>query len=851
MDSSQPSTTRRALGIFAALLFWIWNLVFLSFGLFGALPYALSAGDWGLALPVLVLSLVPFVALALGFRRGPTERVRLLYGFEAPLVAIAALRFFAVQEVSLAVGLSFGALALCAAAQLWTVLRAPPRNLVLHTASLAVGAWVALMASLYALPLGWMTLEGFFAFEWFGEVSRAIIQSQGAAAVGFAAGVALFLATATLWLAAPFALSALLYQGFHRAYSAAGRARLVTVGLTVGLLTAGFTLSAQQDPGATLKLAEDQSPEQLDDRMDPDLQEALVDIYTADRRYFGVVGREGLLGDLYAKAFKIEEETQKALLKVHDALAAPFLYGGAEPSTDRRRAAEAFREVFDGDIARRPEAIDVRRRAGGWRGRGFNAHPSNVRLEAQALTVEPHGGWAQVELRETYLNMTRFPQEVRYDFSLPANAVATGLWLGTPEAPRHFVGAVSPRGAARKVYEAQVRRSLDPALLEQLGPRQYRLRVFPVPACFQKPCAEHAKRMVMTLRYVTLPEAGRWPLPRLIDRRNVHWTPASRRTLAERDFEAEAWMPAGPEAPERSRVEARVGDHRVVGEPVESQPAPEGRRIAVIVDRSWSMRAHRESLEAALLRLSEIDGVRAFTTAAPASGLQPRESAPAAVDLEAFPAVGRISLPEMLAQAPGSWDAVLVLTDGSGLETLPPQPPMGGAQGPLWLVHLDGDLPAAYPDSIHDRLRRAGGVTTSVDEALACIVQPDRFGGMRWRIEADPAPVDAPPGLAALAAAQVVREHARAEAPLADLHALAKAHNLVSPWSSLIVLVNEAQWKQLAEAEAQSDAFERKPTPASGLESTPFGLSGTPEPATWALILLALGLYTQRERLLA
>ena len=64
---------------------------------------------------------------------------------------------------------------------------------------------------------------------------------------------------------------------------------------------------------------------------------------------------------------------------------------------------------------------------------------------------------------------------------LPALRPITGLWLGASseiaEADR-FV--VAPRGAAQQVYRAQVQRRIDPALLEQVGPEQYRLRAFPI-----------------------------------------------------------------------------------------------------------------------------------------------------------------------------------------------------------------------------------------------------------------------------------------------------------------------------------------------------------------------------------
>jgi hypothetical protein len=65
-----------------------------------------------------------------------------------------------------------------------------------------------------------------------------------------------------------------------------------------------------------------------------------------------------------------------------------------------------------------------------------------------------------------------------YYFSLPESAVITGVWLGdSPDRNQRYEYTVAPRGAAQAVYRNEVRRNMDPALVEQIGPRQYRLRV--------------------------------------------------------------------------------------------------------------------------------------------------------------------------------------------------------------------------------------------------------------------------------------------------------------------------------------------------------------------------------------
>ena len=90
------------------------------------------------------------------------------------------------------------------------------------------------------------------------------------------------------------------------------------------------------------------------------------------------------------------------------------------------------------------------------------------------------------------------------------------------------------------------------------------------------------------------------------------------------------------------------------------------------------------------------------------------------------------------------------------------------------------------------------------------------------------------------------------------MHSLAKTFKVVTPYSSMIVLVDEAQREQLKAAEAKSDRFERKVE--SGKENltkpnNPFNVSGTPEPEEWLLLgvgaigLLAVFLRQRRAKI--
>lgn len=77
-------------------------------------------------------------------------------------------------------------------------------------------------------------------------------------------------------------------------------------------------------------------------------------------------------------------------------------------------------------------------------------------------------------------NQTTTNQEVIINFETPSKyTVITDLLLGLNS---ELVWQISPRWAARKVYEDSLRRNTDPALIEKVGLNTYNLRIFPIPS---------------------------------------------------------------------------------------------------------------------------------------------------------------------------------------------------------------------------------------------------------------------------------------------------------------------------------------------------------------------------------
>ncbi|MEL6931369.1 MAG: PEP-CTERM sorting domain-containing protein, partial [Cyanobacteria bacterium J06600_6] len=80
-------------------------------------------------------------------------------------------------------------------------------------------------------------------------------------------------------------------------------------------------------------------------------------------------------------------------------------------------------------------------------------------------------------------------------------------------------------------------------------------------------------------------------------------------------------------------------------------------------------------------------------------------------------------------------------------------------------------------------------------------------------------------------------------------------NSIVTPYSSMIVLVNDQQREQLKAAEAKADRFDREVETGTEQLDTPFNpfesneVSGVPEPDVWILLgLVAIALFVLFRR---
>lgn len=232
-----------------------------------------------------------------------------------------------------------------------------------------------------------------------------------------------------------------------------------------------------------------------------------------------------------------------------------------------------------------------------------------------------------------------------------------------------------------------------------------------------------------------------------------------------------------------------------------------------------------------------------------------------------------------------TYDAIIILTDGTGYALGETDVAVPLLDVPVWMVHLGGNFPLGYDDPTLEALQASGGgVAGDVDEALTRLavslnglpnvltndILGDILDGYVWmsmstQEATDVAPdavVHAPSAdFAALAARRLILgEMQRLRGDLQDpeildgLHAIALEYDIITPYSSMIVLVSKQQENLLKELSEDADRFMRE-TEAVG-ETVPEAvpLTGVPEPEEWLLLAIVTGMlgwyvYNSRARL--
>ena len=896
----------------------------------------------------LLIVLLPFISFCIGlwWRKEPRKLLALFYVVQAPLMLLIVIRLFFLRQLIAPHIFLFGVAMVGLAAYLtrlfWPNLKANWIRYLALSALLLLTCYLAVWALFFILPLTAFLVGGLIGFvrslftysfwsNWF-DWPNWSNWLESWSWMGWAQlplwvlGNILFIYSLTLFVGLPVVA----IRHYYRAWREEGQGLRQKIGsnrpiifatlLTTILLITLFLLTNRQPQHyAFNRLSQPPiSAEQAHTLQTeaPRLKRGLLNAYLARHRYFSADNDLWFIADLWlgalggydyrlpeeAQAYRRDLSNQVALL--HNRFAIPLYYQsydkenqktnwsffGQDVSEEAVKSAELYQTYFDAPITQgeKEEVVravrstwDVNQSAENWR----MVDDREVWMAKQTVTLEEHDNWAKIELHEQYVNQTIQNQEVMYYFNLPETAVLTGLWLGnTPEKSEAFVYRVAPRGAAQQIYQEQVRVRRDPALLEQIGPRQYRLRIFPIPARENRYTKDNVWEidegvpLYLWLTYHALPTPDGWPLPQLSYQQNIFWNNESERTIIGRAFTEEAWLPrtipATTNEPQLSwqRLDFDNGQTLLTRPitPAELPTLSADTRLAVILDRSGSMEPHRAKVAEALQTLQErgFGSADLYLTATSVHGEAARRTTIDNFTPDDLFFFGGQNAIELLIQFDTlrqnqQYDALLVLTDSRGYELGESELNPPSQLPPVWMVHWGG-LTYGYDDKTLELIQASGGgAETELEAALQRLAvglsgeraQRDVVDGYVWEwhetAKLDPTlPMQVNEAMRPFAARRLIlaemvrqRDHLDQLESLDFLHALAVENSIVTPYSSMIVLVNEAQNRRLDELEQQADRFEREHEEIAATDSM---LTGVPEPHEYLLMGLGVTFFAYR-----
>lgn len=381
--------------------------------------------------------------------------------------------------------------------------------------------------------------------------------------------------------------------------------------------------------------------------------------------------------------------------------------------------------------------------------------------------------------------------------------------------------------------------------------------------------------MHLWLTYKVLQQDGSWKLPVLQEKRNLFWTSGTQRSVNGKWVRAkDQWLPDSLKADGAESVTHQMplswgGNVLAVPYGQDKLQLPQGKRFALVLDGSYSMNHHQPEinqtfkwLEQNVLQQNQAD---LYLTAT--DPIKPQRWDNIQIfDPKTIQFYGSMEPRTMLSQflelrQDRAYDGVIFITDPGSYELSQDQKAVLDFPEPLWFVHLGG-LQMAYDDATLQAIQDSGGgIGTSLEEVAYRLGTQPTLGentsflnltdGYAWFLSQTPnATASTDEGFYPVNTRQWIAQLGEAVKPgelsqLDTIHALAKDQEIVTPYSSMLVLVNDAQRTALKNAEQQGDRFNREledqqlPQPSSALESN---IMGVPEPEEWLLIAVALGL---------
>jgi putative PEP-CTERM system integral membrane protein len=945
-------------------IYWGYNTVYLIFLalISSLLMSSFFMSDiivpWHVVVTAYLFIVTPIIFVILGLmkpiRQHPARLMKLFFGAEIPIISLIVLRLFVVRQMTPVVGLFFLSLTVGIIGLLVKVflkkikqknLRANHKLrlslLLSQEMALSFFAYLGLL-SIFFLPIIIAALlKLIFEVEWT-YLIEIILVTRGLVIFQTAFFLVLFSLTVGFILIAPIMAAITFFRSFKeelRKCRSIFKSKLVIITASafavvyflvmVGLSTQVKTNSYADDINKLSSINDFNQKQVLAQKLikkEKKIKKSLVKTYLARYRYLGD-DNANILEVGYGETIGFNDSLANAIQSWFNTTARPFMYKG-NIKEDRQLATKNYKQLFDQNIQEGEQqaiskALADTNTNDELKAGLINKNAQHVKVVSRQIKIDAADDnlTATVQVVEEYENTTDEIQEVFYEFSLPDDAILTDLKLGPN---LEFDGVVAPKGAARRTYEKQIVRRKDPALLEQAGPRQYRLRVFPIP---RKPnrterlrndrrnqAQENNERIdsrnvsefkqKVLIQYQVLLANGHVPLLNISQRRNVYEDKQTQTSLIINNQETQLDT-ATPNIALEKNIPCMEQVYRslylqdpftVFFVPHHKNPQFQdgydcktkswdedyiqdisNQKIALLLDISYSNQRTdwttylKQELPAHILASNTVELYFFNNQLGPKMPLS-NEQLPAELeDVTHFGFTDRLSVLQSL---PSGYDMALMMTDDGTFDTKINsshdwKPDLIQANPTsIYLVQINSHIPS-YSEALGQYIRNSSGkVTTSIAEALAdfkiksvlnkqfTVLDTNKVGS--WVIAPESTLAEKngekilsdsiihyslEPFFAQNYIMNITPEMTnKQQVNLEQLHALALRQNLVSPYSSLIALVNKQQEKELESASQQENKFDVKFD--SGEESLEgpageelFSVSAVPEPEEWALII--------------
>ena len=527
---SQPLQSNASTGIvkwLISFLFWVYNgfyillisLYFINF-IFNE-DYRENVvsmfSDAGLMRGVILLIIlaIPYISFFIACRARKTKNdlsiSKIVFMFELPFIVVLLLAMEILEDATLIMWFSFLMIIFLISITFLESLKIKANSLrqkwivLILKQSILIFASYLILLYMFFVPLIIMSFLSHIMFDFISVFDIFSIF------VGL-----IYIGIVGISLVVPFLITYLFFKSFHRTQldlakyfskEKLSKAHIIISFVWVFII---LVMSYQPSTGLIEKLENFKSAQTFEQREElaveiisnkSKIEKEFKNISKARDRY-SIDKNDDTLKQAYQEVFKLSDTSAGIIQKIFTGFAYPFVYQGTFDSN--RKAISNYEYIFGHRLGENINNVNQIE----------NVHLVSKKIQA---STDHRGIFATVSIEEEYQNITFSNQEVVYEFSLPMNSAIIDLKLG-PDL--EFTGVIAPRGAAGKVYEAQLAVSRDPALLEQTGPRQYRLRVFPIPGKNDRTTLRGRNQKVK-FSYVTELTPKGYALPVYSKRQNV------------------------------------------------------------------------------------------------------------------------------------------------------------------------------------------------------------------------------------------------------------------------------------------------------------------------------------------